>query len=160
MSRALGDLVPRHDARVPPAGLSGAEPDERLDQPHGRARRLRRAGQHLEPPENVAHTGDEQRDGALFQLTAPACLGNDRGLPGARCGSGGHPAEPGLRWRLSEDVRQPERDSELVRATGCIRLDIQRERLQVLDEVAAVQVDEHVGGRDQLVEDRARSTSV
>ena len=76
-------------------------------------------------------------------------------MPGACGGARRHAAEPALVELLADDVRQPEGERDRVRALLDRRRVVDRERLERLDQVAAVQVEQHVGRLDHLVEDRA-----
>ena len=78
------------------------------------------------------------------------------GMPGQRGGTRRHAAEPALVELLANDVRQAERERDRVRALLVRRRVVDRERLERLDHVAAVQVEQDIGRLDHLLEDRGR----
>jgi hypothetical protein len=104
----------------------------------------------------VLEPGEVELHGVFLQETAPARLGDDCGH--AHCGGSARrrSRDRRLRRRGANDVRQPERDGERPRLLLDRGLVVERERLERLDQVSSVQVEERVARHDQLVEDGPR----
>ena len=153
MRPPAGTSSPAPNARVPPALDRAAEPLRPRDVALA-GDRLRLARQHPERPQHVLDAADEQLHRGLVEQTAAARLGDDR--RDARLGGGDarHAAETRLDPWLPHDVRQPERLRQRAGALLHPRLGVDRERLERLEQIAAVQVDDHVRRGDQLREDR------
>ena len=89
------------------------------------------------------------------ELPAATGLRDDRRDPCLRGGAARHACEPVSRI-LADDVRQPERNGQGLRTLLDGRRVVDRERLERFDQIAAVEIDQDVGRRDHLVEDRPR----
>ncbi len=77
-------------------------------------------------------------------------------MPAAAAASAVVPPIGASSRRDANDVREAEGHGESLRLLRPLGFVVQRERLERLDHVSAVQVDEHVARRDQLVEDVVR----
>ena len=152
---SLGDRFARPDDRLPPAFVLAAQPQERWRYAGcGPGAAGWRVG-HAERREDPVEPADVASTACPLDQAAAAGLGGDRGdarRGGGRAGGAADRAA-GAR-RLADDVAEPVGDGQLAGPVlGRARV-VQRERLQRLNDVAAVRVDEGVGTRDQLGERR------
>ena len=97
----------------------------------------------------------EQPHRRLLELSEATRLGDHCWDAGRGGRTRGHPGEATLLRLLADDVRKPERCRDSVRGVLDVRRLVDRERLERLDQITAVEIEQHVGRRDQLVEDRA-----
>ena len=97
----------------------------------------------------------------LLEQSAASGLGDDGRHAGGRRGIRGRARRSGLADGADRTTYgKPKAIARRARLLLDRRSVVERERLERLDHVAAVQVEENVARRDQLVEHRARETSV